>query len=210
LAFADGDVLKVDHSHDAATRIVSGGKPITNVELPGMEDGKLTEIRVRSACLAKGYFGDEERTCKRFRDGEFLTGDLGFARDGYLYPVGRTDDVISVGGRKVYAREIEAAVDALDGVRKGCSTIVQLNDNGSQRLALLIELKDGARNHSAVAGDAALLAMTKAAVALDECLFLEKGSLPKTPTGKIQRYRCKQLLDLDRLRPLKTIDLATA
>jgi acyl-CoA synthetase (AMP-forming)/AMP-acid ligase II len=210
VALADGEVVEVDPGDATATRIVSGGRPITDVELPGLEEGELSEIRVRSACLSMGYYGEEERTRERFRDGEFLTGDLGFERDGHLYPVGRTDDLISIGGRNVYAREIEAAVDALDGVRRGCSTIVERRDGGRQRLAMLIELKDGVGDHEAVAEEAAALAMSKAAVAIDQCLFLEKGRLPKTPTGKIQRYRCKQLLDLDRLQPLETVELVGA
>jgi fatty-acyl-CoA synthase len=210
VALADGEVIEVDPDDPAATRIVSAGRPITDVQVPGLSDGELGEIRVRSACLAMGYYGAEERTRERFRDGEFVTGDLGFERDGHLYPVGRTDDLISIGGRNVYAREIEAAIDDLDGVRRGCSTIVQQNEGQAQRLALLIELKDGVGDRDSVAAEAAALAMSKAAVPIDRCLFLEKGKLPKTPTGKIQRYRCKQLLDLDRLQPLETIELAGA
>jgi acyl-CoA synthetase (AMP-forming)/AMP-acid ligase II len=206
VALADGEVVEVDPDDATATRIVSGGRPITDVDLPGLREGELSEIRVRSACLSIGYYGEGKRTRERFRDGEFLTGDLGFERDGYLYPVGRTDDLVSVGGRNVYAREVEAAVDGLDGVRRGCSTIVERSDGGRQRLALLIELKDGVGDREAVAEKAAALAMSKAAVAIDQCLFLEKGCLPKTPTGKIQRYRCKQLLDLDRLQPLETVE----
>ncbi len=49
--------------------------------------------------------------------------------------------------------------------------------------------------------------MRKAAVSLDACLFLKKGTLPKTPSGKIQRYRCRLLLDEGRLQPLAAIEL---
>ena len=45
------------------------------------------------------------------------TGDLGFVQKGHLYPVGRTDDVISVAGRNVHAREVETAVDRIRGQR---------------------------------------------------------------------------------------------
>jgi acyl-coenzyme A synthetase/AMP-(fatty) acid ligase len=50
--------------------------------------------------------------------------------------------------------------------------------------------------------------MTKAAVALDRCLFLTKGAMPKTPSGKIQRYRCRQMLDAGQFEPLETVELA--
>jgi acyl-CoA synthetase (AMP-forming)/AMP-acid ligase II len=206
-ALADGEVRDVDPDHPAATRIMSSGVPCKGVELPGLESGVLREVVVRSPCLGEGYYGNEALTRERFVDGGLRTGDLGFARDGYLYPVGRMDDVISIGGRKIYAREIETAVDALEGVRKGCSTVVERSNAGGPRLTLLVELKDGQLDYDGLAQEAAQLAMRKAAVSLSDCLFLQKGSLPKTPSGKIQRYRCRQLLDAGRLEPLATLEL---
>jgi fatty-acyl-CoA synthase len=210
VALADGAVEEVEPDHPAATRVLSGGVACPGVELPGLETDALREITVRSPSLAMGYYGAEERTRERFRDGGFLTGDLGFARDEHVYPVGRMDDVISIAGRKVYAREIEAAVDGLDGVRTGCSTIVETHDGAAQRLTLLLELNGGSDDFDGLAEQAARLAMTKAAVSLHGCVFLEKGTLPKTPSGKIQRYRCRAALDAGELEPMATVELASA
>jgi fatty-acyl-CoA synthase len=49
--------------------------------------------------------------------------------------------------------------------------------------------------------------MSKAAVALDECVFLNRGQLPKTPSGKIQRHRCRRLLEQNRFAPIATVSL---
>jgi fatty-acyl-CoA synthase len=173
-----------------------------------MAPGVLTEITVRSPSLAEGYFRDSERTSARFAEGALRTGDLGFVRDGHLYPVGRMDDVISIGGRKVYAREVEAAIDGLTGVRQGCSTLVERPGEDRGRLAILLELRDEEADLADIAERAAEVAMRKAAVALDECILLPRGALPKTPSGKIQRYRCRMLLAAGRLTPVATIDLA--
>jgi fatty-acyl-CoA synthase len=208
IALADGELRDLDPADPAATQIVSAGRPCRGVELPGASTDKVGPIHVRSPALATGYVGDPERTRERFRDGAFLTDDLGFVRDDYLYPVGRVDDVISISGRNVYAREIESAVDALDGVRRGCSTLVERRNGGAPTLTLLVELKHGLDDYRALAEHAASVAMAKAAVAVDECVFLEKGSLPKTPSGKIQRHRCRLMLDVERLEPLATINLA--
>jgi fatty-acyl-CoA synthase len=207
-ALADHEVREVDPDAPEATSIVSCGPPIRGVRLGGMESDRLNEIRVSSPSLACGYFRDPELTRERFVDGEFVTGDLGFLRDGSLYPVGRTDDLISYNGRNVYAREIEVAVDALQGVRTGCSTIVDGTDGRVQQLILLAELKDGTNGHyREVAGEAASLALRRAGVRLDRCVFLPKGALPKTPTGKIQRHRCREMFDSRRLEPIATVDL---
>ena len=210
IALAGGQVQEVEPEHPAATAIVSAGQPLPGVELPGLGELELHEIAVRSPSLAVGYLGDEQRTRERFRDGAFLTGDLGFSLDGRLYPVGRMDDVISIGGRKVYSREIEAAIESLAGVRAGCSTIVETRDAGAQRLTLLLEVRGGAADYPALADEAARLAMAKGAMPLDCCLFIERGSLPKTPSGKIQRYRCRESLREGRLEPLATIELSAA
>jgi fatty-acyl-CoA synthase len=204
-ALADGQLREVAADEESATRVVSAGRPGKNTELPGDAAGRLGEIRIRSASLACGYWADEQRTRAHFQDGTLVTNDLGFVRDGYLYPVGRADDVISVAGRKVYAREIENAVDRLGGVRRGCSTLVGGDGRG---LTLFVELGRALDDYGGFARRAASLAMDKAAVALDECVFLRRGSLPKTPSGKIQRHRCRQLHEAGRLQPLATVRLA--
>jgi fatty-acyl-CoA synthase len=203
IALADGELREVDPGGESATRVVSSGVPCRGVALSGMDGSSLGEIGVQSPSLATGYFGDDTLTAARFAGGTLLTGDLGFVRDGWLYPVGRADDVISVAGRKVYAREIETAVDTLDGVRRGCSTLVA----AGRRLTLFVELKRGLADYRPLAEEAASVAMAKAAVALDECVFLRHNSLPKTPSGKIQRHRCRQLLDAGRFEPLATVTL---
>lgn len=206
IALADGEVEEVPVDHPSATRLVSAGPPGPGAELPGAPTDRVDEIKVRSRSLAIGYHGDPELTAERFRDGVLHTGDLGFVRDGYLYPVGRTDDLVTVAGRNVYTREIEAAVDELGDIREGGSAIVETGG----RLALLMELKRPLEDYRGLAEQAGSIALSKAGVALDECVFLPKGSLPKTPSGKTQRHRCRFLLEAGRLEPHSVIDFAAA
>jgi fatty-acyl-CoA synthase len=210
-ALADGELREVDADAPSATVIVGAGVPCAGVDLSALAalpGDRLGEISVVSPSLAMGYLDDRERTAARFVDGGVLTGDLGFVRDGVLYPVGRVDDVISIAGRKVYSREIENAVDALDGVRRGSSTLVAGNDRGAIRLTLLVELGKSTTNYRELADQAATVAMAKAAIALDECVFLPRNSLPKTPSGKTQRHRCQHMLNSGRFTPLATVALA--
>jgi fatty-acyl-CoA synthase len=207
-ALADGVVREAAFDDPAATSIVSAGAPCKGVALDMSPYGALTEIVVRSPSLATGYWANEVKSHNVFRDGALHTSDLGFVRDGHLYPVGRLDDLISVAGRKVYAREIETAVDRIDGVRTGCSTLVGHHNGAAQKLTLFIELAGKRDDYRAVAEMAAELAMEKAAVGLDECIFLDRDSLPKTSSGKIQRHRCRSLFEAGQLNSLATIDLA--
>ena len=208
VALADSVVTEVDPADPVATWLVSAGEPCRGVELLGGTADAVTEITLRSPSLASGYLGDPVRTAEKFVDGGFVTGDLGFVRDGHLYPVGRVDDILSIGGRKVYAREIEAAVDALDGVRRGCSALVSTHDGTRQRLTLLVELRSAATDLAGLADQAATLAMSKAGVVIDRCMALPRGAVPKTPSGKIQRYRCREMLAADRFESVRTVELS--
>lgn len=206
-ALADSELIEVEPDHPLGAAVVSAGTPCRDVELIDAGTGRLEEIVVRSPSLATGYWADATRTAETFRDGALHTSDLGFVKDGHLYPVGRTDDLISIAGRKVYAREVESVVDGIDGVRRGCSTLVAHRSGSAQRLTLFIEVSGKDTDYRDVAAAAASAAMSKAAVSLDECVFLGRDSLPKTPTGKIQRHRCRNMFDAGRFDPLAVVDL---
>jgi acyl-CoA synthetase (AMP-forming)/AMP-acid ligase II len=204
-ALAEGLAQLSTAEDPSATAMVSVGTPCPGVGVRfAGPPGEVSELLLRSPSLATGYLKDPEWTARRFREGELRTGDLAFAVDGHVYIAGRSDDLLSVAGRNVYANEIEAAVDRLDGVRKGCSTIVDTAADGVQgsNLVLLLELREEAANVRDLAAAAALAATTTAGVSLSECVFLKRGALPKTPSGKIQRFRCRQLLASDLLEPL--------
>jgi len=80
--------------------------------------GEVGNVEVRGPNVFKGYWQQPEKTKAEFRsDGYFITGDLGIIEpDGYLRLVGRAKDLIISGGLNVYPKEIEDAIDALDGV----------------------------------------------------------------------------------------------
>lgn len=210
VALANGEIRELDEAEDDAAAIVSAGRPCAATQVEMADPDRLSEILVRSTSLADGYYKQPEETAAQFRDGWLATGDLGFIRGGELYVVGRADDVLSVAGRKVYAREIEATVDLLEEVRSGCSTIVDAGQDDRVRLVMLLELNDAAADCRQLATAASRIAKSKAGVVLDECVFLPKGSLPKTPSGKIQRFRCKHLVASGALDPIARVELGAA
>ncbi|MGB2711363.1 MAG: AMP-binding protein [Conexibacter sp.] len=209
-ALTAGEVREARDGDVGAMTLVSLGKPCPGVELRFPELGGVSELHVRSPSMFRGYYAQPEMTRERLRDGELATHDLGFLHDGELYLVGRSDDVLSVGGRKVYTHEIEAAVGGLDGVRRGCCAIVEVPGRRTPHLTMLLELRDGHASFEDVAAAAARTATAKAGITLSECVFLEKDALPKTSTGKIQRFRCRELLLSERLVPLRRISTGSA
>ena len=93
-----------------AVRIAGAGGEVLGPDEAGA-------IEVKGPNVFQGYWRMPVETAREFREGWFVTGDLG-ARDagGYLRSLGRAKDLIITGGLNVYPAEVEVALDALPGV----------------------------------------------------------------------------------------------
>jgi long-chain acyl-CoA synthetase len=100
-------------------RLETVGRAAPSVEIAVRDErggvvaaGSSGEISIRGPHVARGYWKDPALSRARFtEDGWFRTGDFGFLdNDGYLYLLGRRDDVINVGGHKVTPLEVESAI----------------------------------------------------------------------------------------------------
>lgn len=81
---------------------------IVDENMKEVERGSVGEIAVRGPNVADGYYDNPEETKKFFRDGWFLTGDLGrIDENGFFYVASRKKDMINRGGENVYPVEIE-------------------------------------------------------------------------------------------------------
>lgn len=104
--------------HADAARLASVGRPAPNVEIQvcsddgvALEAGTTGRIRVRGGTVMREYWRDPARTRQVLDcDGWLDTGDVGcLDGDGYLFLSGRRDDLINVGGKKVYPPLVEDA-----------------------------------------------------------------------------------------------------
>lgn len=179
------------------TRPDSVGIPIPGTEAWIEDDdgrrvapGEVGELVVRGAHVMQGYWNDPQATAERLRPGRWpwervlATGDL-FRTDeeGFLYFVGRRDDIIKSRGEKVAPREVEAVLHALDGVRT--AAVVGAPDRllGEAIVAYVVphegaELRPAALRR--VCAERLEDYMVPARVEL-------RDTLPTTPNGKIDR-----------------------
>lgn len=75
------------------------------------DPGETGEIAVCGPAVFAGYYDNPEANAKAFRNGWFLTGDLGHMdREGFIYITGRASDMYISGGSNVYPREIEEKI----------------------------------------------------------------------------------------------------
>jgi acyl-CoA synthetase (AMP-forming)/AMP-acid ligase II len=134
----------------------SVGKAMPNMEVyVADEQGQrlapnmVGELVVRGPHVMKGYWEKPEQTAERLRPGDIpsemhlYTGDL-FRIDesGYLYFVGRRDDIIKSRGEKVSPREVEEALYALAGVR-GVAVVGQADSVFGQAVRAYLVLEEG-------------------------------------------------------------------
>ena len=95
---------------------------------------------MRGPGILKGYYNNPEATREAFHGDWFRTGDL-FRQDerGYFYIVGRIKDMIRRSGENIAAREVEAVLNAFDGVAEvgrgpGARRDPRRGDQGGRRL----------------------------------------------------------------------------
>jgi len=197
-ALEQGRVEVVDHgAAPAAARtanLVSSGAPLPGVALSGSTPD-VSEITVAAPWLARGYAGDPAQTRERFCGDGLRTGDLGFVRDGELYVTGRTDGLFQLGGRNVYADDIEAAICEVPDVRPGRCAVVTIGDGARPTVVALIEASPPQRRVESLARDVKSAALDGTGVQIAECVLVSRGALPKTPSGKLQRFRCRSLAE---------------
>ena len=99
-------------------KIESVGKPSDGISIKIIsvnDESSVGEIWIRGSNVIEKYW-TEEHTKENLSDGWLKTGDLGKIDDGYLYILGRIDDLINISGEKVYPQEIERVVKVLSGI----------------------------------------------------------------------------------------------
>ena len=102
------------------------GKPYATIDVRVVDDafcpvptGSVGLITVKSETNMLGYYNRPDLNDAVFHDGYFITSDIGYLdEEGFLYVLGRSDDMINIGGLKVYPFEIENAALRIPGIEE--------------------------------------------------------------------------------------------
>ncbi|MCA1993072.1 MAG: condensation domain-containing protein, partial [Coleofasciculus sp. S288] len=165
---------------------------------------QIGEIWVSGSSVAQGYWKRREATTSTFqayladtRTGPFLrTGDLGFIRNGELFITGRLKDLIVIRGHNYYPQDIEQTVaQSHPSLIVGSSAVFGVEVKSEERLAIVQEVQRTALKTLDV--EAVAMAIRQAVTGKYEVpvyavVLLKPGTIPKTSSGKIQRFACRQ------------------
>ena len=145
---------------------------------------------MRGNNVMAGYFADSDATEQAFRGGWFHSGDLGvWHPDGYIELRDRAKDIIISGGENISTIEVEQAIASHPAVLE-CAVVAMPHEKWGERPKAFVVLRDGADVESSelVEHVQSRIARFKAP---EEIEFVD--ALPKTSTGKVQKYVLREL-----------------
>ncbi|HKR10520.1 MAG TPA: AMP-binding protein, partial [Pyrinomonadaceae bacterium] len=208
-ALQAGYAIRTTSAVDACTLVNCGGAlaqdKVVIVDpktLTECAPGAVGEIWVAGPGVAQGYWNDPAETDRIFRaylpergEGPFLrTEDLGFLLDGNLFVTGRLKDLIIIRGLNHYPQDIELTVERCHpALRPGCCAAFSVDAAGEEQLVIVQEV-DQRRQFRAET----VIESINEAVAREHELqahaiaLVTPGTVPKTSSGKIQRYACRE------------------
>ena len=210
-----------DEAHiDTVGRILPGNELKV---LPPEGDAEDGEIAIRGPIVMQGYYQRPDANAEVFRDGWFLTGDLGrLDREGRLTITGRKKEIIVLAsGKNIYPEEIEAQYRKSAVIREICVMgVMRPDEPTTERLHAVVVLDDDVLKARKVAnaGDLLRFEMESAGAGLPSHkrvlgydIWFEP--LPRTTTGKLKRFQIQKLLQeretarqVEAARPLSGAD----
>jgi len=148
----------------------------------------MGEVVMRGNNVMSGYFADEAATEKAFRGGWFHSGDLAvWHTDGNIELRDRGKDIIISGGENISSIEVEQTICAYPAVLE-CAVIGIPHERWGERPKAFVTL-----NSQASASADEIIAFCRERLAHYKCPdAIEFGPLPKTSTGKVQKFALRE------------------
>jgi fatty-acyl-CoA synthase len=142
------------------------------------------EIVMRGNNVMKGYYTDPEATANAFAGGWFHSGDVAVVhRDGYIEIVDRAKDVIISGGENISTQQVEKVLLEHEAVLE-CAVVAAPDETWGEVPKAFVTLKAG----RSLDADALRAFARERIAAFKIPKYVEFCELPKTSTGKIQKF----------------------
>jgi acyl-CoA synthetase (AMP-forming)/AMP-acid ligase II len=174
--------------------------PVSARPLPA---GRVGEIWLRGPVVADGYWADGPATARTFQavtatgDGPYLrTGDLGAMWQDELYVTGRIKEMLVIRGRNLYPQDIEHAVAGWHEALGGGAGAVFATGDPPDRVVVVQECRVGPATDRALLPSLTALVRDELArrfgLRAGGVLLVRPGSVPRTSSGKVQRWVVRQ------------------
>jgi fatty-acyl-CoA synthase len=194
-----GQRVAVPHDGTGASvALVSCGSALPGHRLKIVgEDGRpvaerhVGEILLAGPSVMLGYYQQDALTAQTIRDGWLHTGDLGYLSGGELFVCGRAKDLIIVNGRKYHPQDLEWAVDALSGVRRGRVVAFGATERGHADRVVIVVEPSGTVSSDLLVDTIRREIRDLFGLYVDEIAVVRSGTVGRTTSGKVQRAATK-------------------
>ncbi|MFN2147813.1 MAG: AMP-binding protein [Anaerolineales bacterium] len=193
---SEGRAVPIEND-EAALRMLSAGKPISNTRVrildtegKDLADRQIGEIALQGDSLLSGYYHRPDLTTEAFRDGWYLTGDLGYRVGDELFVTGRRKEIIIVGGKNIFPQDLEYLASQVSGVHPGRVVAFGIYNEaiGTEEIAIVAEIdQEFEEQQIEIAREIRAVVNQGSDVAVRFVETVERGWLIKTSSGKTAR-----------------------
>ena len=180
------EVANLKSRQGVAFVLADTGMRVVDAEMNDVkkDSSQMGEVVMSGNMVMSGYFNDEEATNKAFEGGWFHSGDLAvWHPDGYIELQDRAKDIIISGGENISSQEVEKVIMEHDGVLE-VPVVGVPDDRWGEVPKAFVMSRDGAS-----VSEEEIITFTRDRIANFKApKYVEFGELPKTATGKIQKY----------------------
>jgi acyl-CoA synthetase (AMP-forming)/AMP-acid ligase II len=160
-----------------------------------LAEREIGEICFYGPSVCPGYYHEIKNAGIHQPCTELRTGDLGYLCDDSLYIVGRLKDVMQIGGANYHPADIESVLQDIPGVRPGRIVAVAIRkpNIGTDSLVIVAEPR-GHADEPQLKNQIKERVWRRIGLSVGKVVFLPKGRLPLTTSGKVMRTKCAELL----------------
>lgn len=174
----------------------------------------IGEIWIHSPCVAAGYWQNPKATQEAFcnyfpnmpQKNYLRTGDLGFIHDDNLFITGRLKDLIIIHGKNYYPQDLEHSMSQIDmRIQENQYATFSLMINDEEQLGIICEVTTGldANAHEEICQLIAKHIAKEHQLLPHTIALISPGTLPRTTSGKVRRFACREGINNGELAVLK-------
>ena len=200
--------VKISDLKDKGKSVTSCGEIVATSEIKIVNPeictpcsaGEVGEIWIKSPAVGRGYFNRKQETKDTFcgilsdtKEGGFLrTGDLGFIHDNHLYIVGREKEVIIIYGKNYHPVDIEWTIKNKLTYLDLPIAVFSCEIDQHERVIVVQEFESSQNESEYKKVASEILSIISLAYQIEtyDIVLVNKDSIPKTGSGKIQRKAC--------------------
>lgn len=205
--------IKSDQNEVPSIKIISSGKPQESTPFEIVDPktfsicppGIIGEIWVGGESVSAGYWNKPSINIAIFQaringdttETNYLrTGDTGFIYKGELFVTGRLNDKLIINGKNLFPQDIEQIAENAHPkiIANGSAAFSKLTVTQKEEFVLVCELKRGTQSEelTEIRKNINQKVFFQFGVSPAEIVFIRQRSLPRTSSGKVKRYLCKQ------------------